>query len=332
MTEKEIRNFFEEINNRKIIVLGDVMVDSYLWGKVERISPEAPIPVVGVTKREYRPGGAANVALNLWNLGAKPVICSVIGDDASGKIFFDLLKSRDMSTEGLIVKKERKTTLKTRVISSNQHLLRIDDENINSLSKPVENELSYRINEILERQIISAIIFQDYDKGAITQGLIESVTEMAVRKNIPVLVDPKKRNFNYYKNIILFKPNFKELTEGLKSDLDKSNFAGIFETVKQLHNRNIEYVMVTLSELGILISHQGMYYRIPSKVRDIADVSGAGDTVISITALCLIAGMEAKNIAAIANIAGGLVCEKAGVVPVDKAQLLEECIIHFANT
>ncbi|MBU0763618.1 MAG: D-glycero-beta-D-manno-heptose-7-phosphate kinase [Bacteroidetes bacterium] len=306
------------------------MVDSYLWGKVERISPEAPIPVVSVTRRENRLGGASNVALNIHALGGIPVVCSVIGNDENGAIFRELMHKRGMTEDGMMVHHERKTSKKSRIISNSQHLLRVDDEMTKELSPDTEKEFSIRISGIIDNHNITAVIFQDYDKGVITPGIIRSVTESASAKGIPVLVDPKKRNFNQYANVTLFKPNFRELLEGFKLEIDKSDYKGIAKTANFLHERaGIEYVMITLSESGIFISHKGSYNVIPSVIRDIADVSGAGDTVISVACLCLTSGMDAPDIAAISNIAGGLVCEKPGVVPVDKEQLLKECLVFY---
>lgn len=306
------------------------MVDSYMWGKVERISPEAPIPIVSVNKYENRIGGAANVALNIQALGATPIICSVIGDDEKGNIFFELLKKRNISREGILIDSKRKTTVKTRIISNNQHLLRIDEETDNNLSQNIEKEFVSAISKLLSEKEIQAVIFEDYDKGVITPYVIEKVIEIANSKNIPTFADPKKRNFLYYKNVTLFKPNFKEFSEGLNLNISKNDFEAIYLAAKQLHQKSyIKLVLITLSESGIFISDKVSYKAIPAQIRDIADVSGAGDTIIGVACLCMIAGLEPSAIAAISNLAGGLVCEKVGVVPIDKEQLLKECLDFF---
>ncbi len=313
------------------MVIGDVMIDSYMWGNVDRISPEAPIPIVAITHKENRLGGAANVGLNLMSLGAEPVLCSVIGQDNMGAEFLELMKNQKLTSTGIIQSEQRITTVKTRVISSNQHLLRVDEEVTGRLPEEAEHQLIDVINKILDHDKIDAIIFQDYDKGNITPVIIEEVIDRANSMDIPILVDPKKRNFNHFKNATLFKPNFKELVEGLKLDLNKFDLQGIFEATKVLHkNMNLKYVMVTLSEAGVLISDNKKYHSLPAEIRDIADVSGAGDTVIAVACLCLASGVEPDNIAAIANIAGGLVCEKVGVVPIEHDIFFEECLDAYS--
>jgi len=308
-----------------VLIVGDVMVDSYIWGNVTRISPEAPVPVVSQRNNEYRMGGAANVARNIRSLGAEPILCSVIGNDSGGELFTRLLNEDTLSQEGIVRSATRITTVKTRVICGSQHLLRIDHETEEYLDKTLEEELYQRFEYICSTNTIGAIIFQDYDKGAITPGLIEKITGFACENRIPVLVDPKKRNFNHYRNVTLFKPNFRELIEGLNIHVGKKDFDSIFNAAKMLHSgHDFKLVMITLSEHGMLISDNKTYHVVPAEKRDIADVSGAGDTVISMAALCLAIGLSPKNTAFLCNISGGLVCEKIGVVPVDKNDLIRE--------
>jgi D-glycero-beta-D-manno-heptose-7-phosphate kinase len=328
----DLKSLFKKFSKQKILIIGDVMIDCYLWGKVGRISPEAPVPVVSDILEESRLGGAANVALNIKAMGAVPILCSVIGNDDKGKLFLELLRNQDLTDLGIVVESGRETTKKTRVISGNQHLLRIDEET----SEYVENEseknlLEFSLNLIRENRV-DAVIFQDYDKGVITKSIISKVISLANKRKIPVLVDPKKRNFASYEKASLFKPNFKELNEGIKAELDKynlENIAGALEKLRILKKHTL--IMLTLSELGIMISEEGNYHHITAEIRDIADVSGAGDTVISIASLCLAAGLPPLEIAALSNLAGGQVCEKAGVVPVNKEQLLKEAL-HSVRT
>jgi D-glycero-beta-D-manno-heptose-7-phosphate kinase len=327
MKKDAILSLFEKFNTYNTLIVGDVMIDTYFWGKVDRISPEAPVPIITRSDIEHRLGGAANVARNIKALGANPILCSVIGNDDKADIFLDVMQQRGLNTEGIIKHDSRITTIKTRVISDNQHLLRIDEEIKNSISEEVEAELIKHIKKIVDSTRIDSIIFQDYDKGVITKNIIESVVEMAQAKDIPTLVDPKKRNFHNFKNVTLFKPNFKELVEGLKLEIKKSDIEGIHKASQRLQKeQNIKYVMTTLSELGVYISNNGSYHQLPAEIRDIADVSGAGDTVVSTASLCLAAGLPPKQIAWISNISGGLVCEKVGVVPIDKKLLLKECL------
>lgn len=326
MTQKQIYKLFEDFSQFKVVIIGDVMIDSYMWGRVDRISPEAPVPILSSTKRENRLGGAANVAMNIKSLGAKPVLCSMIGDDDKGKLFLKLMEKRGLTTKGIISDNDRMTTTKTRVISGNQHLLRVDQEKTNSLTAKQEAIFCNNLQSIIHNKDIDAVVFEDYDKGTITPSVINFVVEEAKKHDIPTLVDPKKHNFMHYHNITLFKPNFKEMLEGLKLEFPKNDFQSLFEASKMLHKKNMKYIFTTLSELGVFISTNETYYSVPAEIRDIADVSGAGDTVISTAALCLAAGLSALSIAEISNLAGGLVCEKVGVVPIDKKLLIEECI------
>ncbi len=325
MSKEEINDLFERFNHFNILVIGDVMIDTYFWGKVERISPEAPVPIISRSKIEHRLGGAGNVALNVQALGATPFLCSVIGNDDKSGVLKKLLKKRALSDIGIITEDKRITTIKTRVISDNQHLLRIDEEITENICPETQNKFIDRLKIIISEKKIDAIIFEDYDKGAITEEVIRVVVKLAGKKGIPTLVDPKKRNFMNYHGVTLFKPNFKELVEGLKLDIEKNDIEGLHQASNQLREKlNIKMIMATLSELGIYISDNGSYHNIPAEIRDIADVSGAGDTVISTASLCLAAGLSQKDIAYISNLAGGIVCEKVGVVPINKELLKEE--------
>jgi rfaE bifunctional protein kinase chain/domain len=325
-----IEKAFTDFDKQTILVIGDVMIDSYMWGKVDRISPEAPVPIIAVSKRENRMGGAANVGLNIRALGAKAVMCAMIGDDEGGAIFKRLLKKREMTDEGILVSSERKTTIKTRVISDNQHLLRVDEEEIYALTKNQEKIFINHLDALLKNQNFDAIVFEDYDKGNITPAIIEFVVQSATQQNIPTLVDPKKRNFLDYKGVTLFKPNFKEICDGVKIDLKKGDFAALNNATDILKNElGAKYVMVTLSELGVFITENGSFHQMPAEIRDIADVSGAGDTVISVAACSLASNLSIRQVAVIANLAGGLVCEKIGVVPIDKNALLKETVAYF---
>ncbi len=322
-----IEKAFLEFNHQTILIIGDVMIDSYMWGKVERISPEAPVPIFSVIKKENRLGGAANVGLNVKALGANAIMCALVGDDSKGRVFKTLLKKREMTDAGIMVSKDRQTTVKTRVISDTQHLLRVDEEQTDSLSPEAEKLFLNHIDNLFSQFKFNAIIFEDYDKGNITPNIIQFVVSKANSINIPTLVDPKRRNFIDYKNVTLFKPNFKEICEGVKIDIPKGDFAALGDATHLLRKSlNAKYIMVTLSELGVFVTDNGDYHQIPAQIRDITDVSGAGDTVIGVAACCLAAGLPIREVAAIANLAGGLVCEKVGVVPVDKTSLQNEVI------
>ena len=318
-------NIFEKFNSLNVLIIGDVMIDSYIWGKVERISPEAPVPVVRVTKKENRLGGAANVALNIQALGACPYICAVIGDDSDGENFLSLLKAQGLSEEGLIKIKTRPTTVKTRIIAHNKQIARVDAETERNLSSSNTLLVLNKIKQIIADHRIDAIIFEDYDKGLITEELIDKTVKLSKEMGIITVVDPKKRNFHAYKGVQLFKPNLKELKEGLKIEVDPLNIEQVEQAVNRLKKKlGAKTVMLTLSEHGVYVSSENGNKHILAHKRTIADVSGAGDTVIATAALCLAAGLNEFKTAEIANLAGGLVCEHVGVVPIDKARLLRE--------
>ena len=320
-----MNNIFEKFNSLNVLIIGDVMIDSYIWGKVDRISPEAPVPIVRVTKKEDRLGGAANVALNIQSLGAKPLICAVIGDDIDGENFISLLKNQGLSEEGIIKIKERPTTVKTRIIAHNQQIVRVDAETESNLTDSNTLIVFEKIKQIIASHKINAIVFEDYDKGLISENLISQTVKLAQAQGIITVVDPKKRNFNAYKGVNLFKPNLKELKEGLKINLDPKNIKQVEQAVESLKKLlGAKSVMLTLSEHGVYISSESGNKHIKAHKRDIADVSGAGDTVIATAALCLAAGLNELKTAEIANLAGGLVCEHVGVVPIDKGRLLRE--------
>jgi D-glycero-beta-D-manno-heptose-7-phosphate kinase len=326
-SEKELSSIFDRFTKLRVLIIGDVMIDDYMWGKVTRISPEAPVPVVSVTRKEQRLGGAANVALNVKSLGATPILCSVIGVDKDGQRFLELMQEQKLAPKGILKSRDRITTVKTRVIGNNHHMLRVDEEIDDDITDHETDLFEERIAYLLETQKIDVIIFEDYDKGLITQPLIKTVVDQARKLKVPVVVDPKKKHFMHYQGATLFKPNLKELREGLKIDFDHSKEKELTRAVELLKTKlKIDLALITLSEHGIYVHGRKVKKRIPAHVRNISDVSGAGDTVVSVAALCLAAGAKPELIAEIANIAGGLVCESVGVVPVDLEQLEEECM------
>lgn len=314
---------FEAFPKLKVLVIGDVMVDAYIWGSVERISPEAPIPVVLAGKKEKRLGGAANVALNIQALGATPIPCAMVGDDPDGDFFLNCLKERGISGKGVITSGERPTTVKERVLSGSNQLLRIDTESDKPLSPAEQKTLLQHIKDLLPK--CDVVVFEDYDKGVINATLIAETIREANRLGIPTVVDPKKRNFLEYKGATLFKPNLKELREGLKIEIDPNDREAIHAAAEALQEKlQAQMVMVTLSEHGVYIKDRETRHQIPAHVRRVSDVSGAGDTVISVAACGLAAQLAVQKMAAIANLAGGLVCEYVGVVPIDKGLLEKE--------
>lgn len=323
--KEHIRELFKSFNNLNVLVIGDVMIDNYVWGKVNRLSPEAPVPIVSVEKKEMRLGGAANVALNIQSMGANPILCSVIGADAEGIAFLDLLKKQKLSPKGILKSRNRPTTIKTRVIGNQHHLIRIDEESEEDILPNETQNLLTLINYIIHHDKIDVIIFEDYNKGLITPKLIQKVVELAKQKNIPICVDPKKKNFHAYKNVTLFKPNLKELKDGLKLDADELSINELQKILSSYRvKQKMNAILLTLADKGVIINTRSSKIHIPAHLRKIADVSGAGDTVISVAALCEALQCDPFLTAALSNLAGGLVCEEVGVVPVDKNKLLEE--------
>jgi rfaE bifunctional protein kinase chain/domain len=330
MNKNEIVNLFKNFNKLNVLIVGDVMIDSYYFGKVDRISPEAPVPIVSVDKKDSRLGGAANVALNIKALGATPILCSVIGNDDDGEKFLRLLNDEGLTAEGLIKSNERITSVKTRIIGNKHQVLRVDSENNHPLSQKEHTKVFKSINALLNDKKIDVVIFQDYDKGCITKELIKNVVDTCNQNNIPTAIDPKKINFTSYKNVTLFKPNLKELREGLNIELEPNNTNEIEKAIDLLNkDQKNKITFITLSEYGVIIKDEEIKKHIPAHTRNIADVSGAGDTVISVASLCLALNQPINMIAEIANLAGGIVCESVGVVPVDKDQLLSEAISNL---
>jgi D-glycero-beta-D-manno-heptose-7-phosphate kinase len=326
-----IDQFFHDTRNQTILVVGDVMVDAYLWGRVDRISPEAPVPVVHVERKESRLGGAANVALNLKSLGAKVIMCSVVGDSNSNSNFFEACEAEGFSLEGLVESKERITTVKTRVISGGHHIVRVDEEMVAPISKNEEFELLNRVKEILNGKDISAVVFEDYNKGVLTSFVIEEITKLANHKAIPIAVDPKLNNFLAYRNCTLFKPNMKELKEGLQRDFSVQDEEEIKNAIEVLQEQlNAKWVLVTRSEFGVMGKSSEGFVKYSAHKREIVDVSGAGDTVIAVATLAMAMKWELKDVAFLSNLAGGLVCEKVGVVPIYTEELKEELKKIFA--
>lgn len=297
------------------------MIDAYSKGVVERMSPEAPVPIVNLKERFNRLGGAANVAINLKALGATPLVCSVIGDDEAGKTLLQLMQEEGLEVAGLISSNRRKTTVKHRVLDGSRQLLRIDEEDTFDLTETELGILSLMIRRSLDS--VDVVVLQDYNKGVLTEALIRDVMALCREKPIPVVVDPKKRNFFAYEGATLFKPNAKELREGLgvKAGTPDELEQAMLSLQERLH---CDTLMVTLSDKGVTIVRDGVFHHLPAHPRNIVDVSGAGDTVLSVAALCVALQADAETVASLANIAGGLVCEEIGVVPIDKDQFSTE--------
>ena len=319
-----IQEAFSKFHNLKIAVVGDVMVDAYIWGKVTRISPEAPVPIINLSKSEDRLGGAANVALNLVALGVEAEIISVIGKDEAGDKLNRLFEQHKIHSNNIVVSGDRKTTIKTRVIGNSQHLLRVDNEQTNAITSAEEDSLIEAVANAIKAGV-NGIILEDYNKGVLTERVITAIIQMANENNVITAVDPKKDNFLAFKNVTLFKPNLKELKEGLKCEFAFKDFHLFEQAVIDLEAElNNQITFVTLSEHGVYVKEGFQRHHLPAHLRDISDVSGAGDTVIAVATACLASGLTPHQMAHVANLAGGLVCESSGVVAIDKTLLLEE--------
>lgn len=318
---------FSNSKNKKIFIIGDIMLDRYLLGDVNRISPEAPVQVFDIKKSEFRLGGAANVGLNVKTLGSEPVLIGVTGEDSEGKLLLEEMKKLSLSTEGIISEKNRPTTCKTRVISDSHHLLRIDSESKDEINpESVSGIMKFLENNAAQ---IGIIILQDYNKGVLTKDLINKITGFAGKNNLRILVDPKFENFFEFRNVFLFKPNRKELEDALgrkaKQPEDFDEFAG--ELIRKI---NCENMILTLGEHGMMIFENTngnmKKVKIDTKATSVADVSGAGDTVISTIAVCLSGGANVKDAAVISNFAAGIVVKEVGIVPIYKDILIENIL------
>jgi D-glycero-beta-D-manno-heptose-7-phosphate kinase len=327
MDKERLSELFDKIKDLHVVVIGDVMLDCYWWGDVERISPESPVPVVALKRRESRLGGAANVALNCRALGAKVSLASVVGNDMEAKQLEQLSQEAGINTELLQFSKQRPTTTKTRVISRNQQMMRLDEETCEDLTIEEEHPFIDRVLRYLQIQKPQVVILEDYNKGVLKENVIQRIIAHCRQLGIITTVDPKLKNFLSYKGVTLFKPNLKEVREGLKISLDKVDAATLDNVHQELKGKlDHEITFITLSEKGAYYNN-GSAAIIPAHVRNIADVSGAGDTVIAVASLIYTAGRDVALMADVANIAGGLVCEEVGVVPINKDRLLTECSV-----
>ncbi|HTS44636.1 MAG TPA: PfkB family carbohydrate kinase [Puia sp.] len=326
MVATDFDKLFSQFSGIKTGVIGDIMLDTYWWGHVERISPEAPVPIVSLDKKEYRIGGAGNVALNLASLGAGVSVFSVIGNDDDGTTLQSLLDKNKINTDYLLKSNSRITTNKARIISRNQQMMRLDAETTDDLSPDDEQAIIGSVNSYIEKEKPQVIIFEDYNKGILTERVIDAVIRSCKKNNVLSAVDPKRKNFFSYKGADIFKPNMKEVREALNLLVDKINPESLQQIHAQLTEKlNHHISLITLSEKGVFYQYNGTSKIVPSHLRNIADVSGAGDTVIAVAALIYAITRDVSLMARIANVAGGLVCEEVGTVAINKDRLLKEC-------
>lgn len=318
-TGQRLEELFSGFRGKRIAVIGDLMIDRYYWGTVHRVSPEAPVPVVEIDSESIRLGGAANVAHNIRALGGAPLLVGLAGNDHPGTLLLDLLAQQNLPVEGIVVDPTRPTTIKTRVIAHQQHVVRIDNESKAECSA----EHRRKLLDVLRGNISSldGVIVEDYNKGVVTREVIAGVVEIARAAGVPVTVDPKFNNFFEYKHVTVFKPNRREVEEVLGGKLK-----GV-EDVEQAGRRLLqaleaESVLLTRGEDGMsLFESGGRITHIKTTATHVQDVSGAGDTVISTLTMALVAGASILEAALLANCAGGIVVGEVGIVPVQPADL-----------
>ncbi|MBU3744985.1 MAG: carbohydrate kinase [Sediminibacterium sp.] len=316
---------FEEVSRLRVLVIGDVMLDTYCWGVVERISPEAPVPIVAVKKTETRIGGAGNVAINTASLGANTSIITVLGNDDTGNTLKKLVEDAGIQTDFLIQTPDRPTTNKTRIMGRNQQMMRLDLEETKDIDAALEATLWQQIQTYFEKHIPQVCILEDYNKGVLTETLIAKIIALCNAKGVITTVDPKKKNFFTYRGVTLFKPNLKEVKEGLQIAIPSVE-KGALDYVHQQLQAKLQHTisLITLSEHGVYYHDEQQSAIIPTHIRNIADVSGAGDTVIAVASVVYAVTRQMLLAAEIANIAGGLVCEEVGTAPIRSQLLLQE--------
>ncbi|MAS78266.1 MAG: D-glycero-beta-D-manno-heptose-7-phosphate kinase [Candidatus Marinimicrobia bacterium] len=320
---------FEEISGlfsqKSILVIGDVMLDKFMWGKADRISPEAPVPIISIDKISHSPGGAANVALNLSKLSANVHLLAVVGDDNESNLLEDDLEKQGVKIK-FIKDAKKSTTTKTRIMAHGQQVVRTDYENTNDIT----SEQIKHINDMIVAcsSEIDAIIIEDYNKGLLVKDCINTILDIAAKNDIPVYVDPKKENFFVYNKIRLFKPNMFEFESII--DFNKQN-KGFEELGEQLRKKiNAEILMITRGEEGVTLFTDNNIQTIGTKARKVHDVSGAGDTAISAFVLADLSGASIEESAMISNYAAGRVCEEVGVVPIS-LEMIKDIVDHYNN-
>jgi rfaE bifunctional protein kinase chain/domain len=320
---QKIQSRFSE---QRVLVIGDLMLDTYLWGDAERISPEAPVPVIRVRDVNHNPGGAANVALNVSTLSAQASVLGIVGDDAEGKKLTALLKESGIDTTGIIFVPDRPTTVKTRIIAHNQQVVRTDREARSVINHEIRKSINNRLDQILPN--VQGLIIEDYDKGLLSPETIKLILKRAAERNLPIYVDPKKKNFLQYSGVRLLKPNAQELAQAAGIGSQSDSFTKDCQNLRR--QQKIEILLITQGERGLSLFTREGEQTIPTKARRVHDVSGAGDTVISTFTLSDLVGATPKEAATLANYAAGRVCEEVGVVPITLA-MLGEIVAHHNN-
>ncbi|MBI5234098.1 MAG: D-glycero-beta-D-manno-heptose-7-phosphate kinase [Deltaproteobacteria bacterium] len=308
----------ERFGRARLLVIGDLIMDHFIWGRVTRISPEAPVPVVDVTSESILMGGSANVVNNIHSLGGRCLVAGVVGKDADGRKLLSMLSNMGAQTEGIIIDSKRPTTIKTRIIAHSQQMVRFDRENRDKVDSTVTDKLMRYIEKAAKH--VDIIVISDYAKGVITEGLMEEVAGAAKSANKPVAVDPKVAHLDYYKGLTIITPN--NLEASMASNMDITDDASLHNAGEALFNRlDCEALLITRGEHGMSLFEAGCETHIPTVAQEVYDVSGAGDTVIAVLSLALAGGADFKEAAVLANYAAGIVVGKVGTAAVAMEEL-----------
>jgi len=317
----KLKSIISKFSDAKVLVIGDLILDEFVWGEVSRISPEAPVPVVWVKSESFMPGGAANVANNTASLGAVTYIAGVVGSDERAGILKEGLIEKGINVDGVITDDGRPTTLKTRVVANHQQVVRIDREKIEGISSSALDKIIIYVKGIIDQ--MDAIIIEDYGKGVISARLLKEILTIAKKRGKIITVDPKEEHFSYYKGVTAITPNHHEAAQaiGIKAK-DSQSILKIGKAF--LKKLNCEGVLITLGENGMqLFQKNGAVTHIPTVAQEVFDVSGAGDTVISAFTLALALGVDMKDAAYVSNIAAGIVVGKVGIAVITQKELIE---------
>lgn len=319
LKRESVKKILKRFDAARVLVIGDLILDEFIWGKADRISPEAPVPVVWAHEQSYMPGGASNVANNIASLGGKVSVFGVVGDDENGRVLSEKLRQKGVDCDGILVDPGRRTTVKTRIIAGHQQVVRVDWENVDKLPPEKTEEFTEAIR--LKMKKADAVVIEDYGKGVITPRVLESVISFARRSKKIVTVDPKVEHFSYYKGVTAMTPNEKEASAGagIKIETDADVDAVGWKLLKKLR---MQGVLVTLGEKGMRLYKDGRITSIPTVAQEVFDVSGAGDTVISVFTLALASGVRMEEAAMLANVAAGVVVGKIGVAVITKEEIL----------
>ncbi len=326
---KEIQKALENFREKKILVLGDVMLDHYVWGSVERISPEAPVPVLDIQKEEYRLGGAANVALNLRTLNTAVYLCGIVGNDKEGQLIHSILSEKGIDGSLLVTDISRPTTLKTRIGAITQQIVRIDKEQRQDIPPQIEKLLLSNLKKVVP--LVDGIILEDYNKGCLTERVISSAIKLALKHGKLITADPKQKNFFSFHKVDVFKPNYQEVQKnlGIIFDNDDEFFYHAWEILRKLKAKSM---VVTRGDKGLYVFSDTLEMKhIPTYAKEVYDVSGAGDTVISVLTLALCEGCDIFIAADLANHAAGIVCSKMGTASVTIQEIIKSYNAYRQN-